>query len=151
MHPILADALTWTQIGIFAALTSAAVAIAAYFSRGRVSVSPQPLEVRVSKELAEQFADKKTFELYHAENKGRLDKLDSRFRELDATLPKAMQRISQQWRDWADVKLKDLAEAHVKSSSDQWKEINEIKSKFDPISRSLGRIEGRIQNIQDSK
>ena len=51
---MLADAITWGQIGVFSTIAATAVAVAAYFSRSRVEISPQPFEVKA----AEQFARK---------------------------------------------------------------------------------------------
>ncbi|MGA3268057.1 MAG: hypothetical protein ABSE16_14675 [Verrucomicrobiota bacterium] len=145
MQPIFADALTWTQIGVFAAIASAAVGVAAFFSRSRVSVSPQPLRIEITKELADKFADKKVFEAHVAENKEHHAKFENRFREVDINMPKVMQSISAEWRGWADAKLSDLALAHKAASADQWKEINEIKKSFESVARALGRIEGRLE------
>ena len=55
---IFADVMTWGQVGAIAGVVSGVVittiAIATYFSRTRVEVSPQPFEVKA----AEQFARK---------------------------------------------------------------------------------------------
>ena len=56
---MLADAsINWDQVGILAGITCAAVAVATYFSRSRVIVSPDPLRVKA----AEQFAHKHELE-----------------------------------------------------------------------------------------
>lgn len=57
MHLILADAMTWTQVGVIAALTSAVAGIAVFFVRGNVQVSPAP-GAKFSTEQADQFARK---------------------------------------------------------------------------------------------
>ena len=55
---MLADAITWDQIGLLCIVLGVVVAIATYFSRGRVEISPQPFEVKA----AEQFARKHELE-----------------------------------------------------------------------------------------
>jgi hypothetical protein len=56
---IIAEAsINWDQIGILAGITCAGVAVATYFSRSRVIVSPDPLRVKA----AEQFAHRHELE-----------------------------------------------------------------------------------------
>lgn len=57
----LADAMTWTQVGVIATVAGAIAAIAVFFTRSNVQVSPEP-GAKFTTEPADQFARKHELE-----------------------------------------------------------------------------------------
>ncbi|MDE2104759.1 MAG: hypothetical protein KGL39_46410 [Patescibacteria group bacterium] len=141
MTPILADALSWDQVGVIAAVCGVVVGVITWLTRTTVKVEPQPLTVQIVEELADQFASKREFTAHVAENKKQHEIFFQRFRELENNHNVRIETLSKEWRNWADLKLTEL----VKSNDEGRQRLH---SRVDEVLVKVSELKGEMHSLR---
>lgn len=155
---ILADVMTWGQMGvlagILAAVVAAVTAVAAYFSRARVEIGPQPLTVEVVKALHQQFANLEEFKKLAAhttERHAQLFKAVDRVREDARTeIAKAVNVINEDRARTMEGLRQDFSSVKTELTS-QGKEIAGLQMATELQNQKLLGMDGKLDRLIERK
>jgi capsule polysaccharide export protein KpsE/RkpR len=151
---MLADAMTWGQLGVLAAVLAAVVGVAAYFSRQRVEVGPQPLRVQIDEALHDQFAGKGEFNTLKGHTTERHAQLFNDIRkareEARAEVAKAKEEINAD-RAATMAGLRLDFDAIRKELTEQGREISGLQSSTDSQDKKLMSMDAKLDRLIERK
>ncbi len=154
MTPILADISTGEWVMMAATVGMFVVALIGIIKRTEVSVTPQPFTV----DFAKKFADKHEFDSEVSENRKMHVEFAEKIRLLEADSLKAMQRLSMEWRAWADGKFEELVKSndagrgqlHEKINRSE-KSVSRLEATTEIQSQQLAAIQSDIKRLLERR